>query len=107
MLIPDAIVEIEGGGTVLLELDGRQHFGVVPHFHPNGEEDFKDQLDRDLRKHRECRRRGWSLLRIGYPLYKDIEQIVDQFIEDFIGGDREQLFRATPADLYNSVPRLI
>jgi hypothetical protein len=106
-LIPDAVVEIEGGGTVMIELDGPQHMEVVPHFHPNGEEGLKSQIERDLLKNREARRRGWSLLRIGHPLYKRLEQEIDRFIDDFITGNRAQLFRATPMDLYNSIPRLV
>lgn len=104
-LIPDAIVEIEGGGTVMIELDGPQHFAVFPFFHDNGEDDLQDQIARDCAKNRYAREHGWSLLRISYKEYKSLEQIVDQFISDFVEGERKQLFRATNAQLYNSIKR--
>jgi very-short-patch-repair endonuclease len=104
-LVPDAIVEIEGKGTVMIELDGPQHFGFVHYFHPNGEEDFHDQIRRDCAKNLYAREQGWGLLRISYKEYKDLEQIVDQFIGDFIKGGRVQLFRVSNATLYNGVPR--
>ena len=103
-LVPDAIVEIEGGGTVMIELDGPQHFALHAHFHES-EEDLQDQIGRDCAKNRYAREHGWSLLRISYKEYKSLEQIVDQFISDFVEGGRKQLFRATNAQLYNSIKR--
>jgi hypothetical protein len=82
-----------------------QHFGTVPHFHPNGEADFHDQCLRDCAKNLESGKRGWGLLRVSYREFKDLEDIVDEYIEDFVKGGREPLIRATNAQLYNSIPR--
>lgn len=105
MLVPDAILRIEGGGTLMIELDGPQHFDIVPFMHPKGIDDFVDQVERDCAKNQYARQKGWSLLRISYREYKSLEEIVDKFISDFVEGGREQLFRVTNAELYNSVPK--
>ena len=84
----------------------KQHFEVVQHFHPNGQEDLRGQVERDLLKNREVRRRGWSLLRIGYPRFKDLEAVIDEFLLE-VGRSDEQLYRGVPVDLYTSIPCLV
>lgn len=105
MLVPDAIVRIEGGGTIMVELDGPQHFDIVPHMHSNGIDDFVDQVERDCAKNQYARQHGWSVLRISYKEYKSLERIFDQFVEDFVEGGREQLFHVSNKELYNSIPK--
>lgn len=104
-LVPDAIVEIEGGGTIMVELDGPQHFARHSLFH-SSEEEFQDQVQRDCAKNLYAKDQGWSILRISFREYKSLEQIVDRFIADFVVKGRKQLFHVSNAQLYNSIVKL-
>lgn len=98
MLVPDAIVITEMGEIIMIELDGPQHFRFYPHFHES-EGDFHNQIERDLAKNRYARDQRMRLLRISYKEYKNLEEIVDDFLES------NEQFKATNANLYNSIPR--
>lgn len=50
---------------IALEMDGRQHYEFCPAFHKT-EADFKRQQWLDREKHRKCRERGITLIRIRY-----------------------------------------
>ena len=46
------------------EYNGIQHYEYVPHFHRNGESDFLDQRERDIKKYKICREHGIELILI-------------------------------------------
>lgn len=48
------------------EYNGKQHYEYIPHFHRNGEEEFKQQLDRDRRKYEICAKKNINLILIPY-----------------------------------------
>jgi hypothetical protein len=49
---------------ILLEIDGRQHFELVPHFHRNGEEDFKKGRITDNFKMKQALENNMFIIRI-------------------------------------------
>jgi hypothetical protein len=103
MLVPDAIVEVEGGGTIMIELDGPQHFALHAHFHDD-EEEFHDQIRRDCAKNLYAREHGWGLLRIAHTQYRALERIVDEYISEFIVTG--SYIGTSDAKKYAEIPRI-
>ena len=85
----------------MIELDGPQHFGPVTWI-PN--HDYRDQVCRDLAKNRTARDQGYSILRVSYEEYHEIDRWHEQFIQEVLSvGTNGQVFMASNAELYNSI----
>ena len=96
-LKPDAKVILKSGIVCFIELDGPQHFDVVKHLHPHGEQSLRDQMKRDLAKNATIWKTGASLLRVAYHNYDNIEVIVDWFLKECTGT---QVLRTSDNDFY-------
>jgi very-short-patch-repair endonuclease len=104
MLEPDAtgVTSSEKGFTI--EADGRQHFESVNYF-GNGEwTDFRDQVCRDLAKNRTAWNNGWSVLRISFEEFDNIEFWVNKFIDDIMSNDK-QVAMTSNNDKYMTLKR--
>lgn len=55
----------------LIEVDGRQHFEYVPHFHKTVSS-FKRQQEWDRRKNKYCLMHGFPLIRVPYWDYDNL-----------------------------------
>ena len=97
----DQRVVLTTGQICMIELDGPQHFGPVTWI-PN--HDWRDQVCRDLAKNRAARDQGYSILRISYEEYQEIDRWVEQFIQVVLAaGTKGQVFMASNVELYNSI----
>ncbi len=57
---------------ILIEVQGRQHYEYVPHFHRRGEIDFQDQLRKDQIKRDFCIKYGYQLIEIRHTEARDL-----------------------------------
>lgn len=58
-------------GGIAVEYQGEQHYKVVKKYHPNGEDDLKQQQYRDHLKRELCRRHGVYLIEVPYTVKLD------------------------------------
>ena len=66
--------------NIAFEYNGIQHYEYFPHFHRNGESDFKAQQARDRQKYKICHERGIALIIIPHQYtYQNKDEL-----EDFI-----------------------
>lgn len=100
-LVMDQLVILTTGHRCMIELDGPQHFGPVAWI-PN--HDWRDQVCRDLLKNRTAKDLGFSILRISYEEYHEVDQWVDKFVEAVMpSGTNGQVFVISNAELYNGI----
>lgn len=101
MLVPDACGRTISGRLFAIELDGPQHFRSVDYFGVSST-DLKDQMQRDLAKNRALWKGGYSLLRVSYEEYGELEAWVTKFIEDVDLSDK-QILRTSNNDKYRDL----
>ena len=89
------------GSRALFEVDGPQHFQLVNHFH-RSESDLKDQLSRDRAKNKYAIDNGYSLLRVAYTEFRDIEYWVNSFLDE-VAKSPSSVLRVSNVDLYSSL----
>lgn len=80
-LTPDALGVTTNGNRFMIELDGEHHFKVVAHFGGTTPSDLRLQICSDLAKNRWAADNGYSVLRVAYTDYKDLEKWVHKFLE--------------------------
>ena len=103
-LFPDKVGVTQSGEKFMIECDGPQHFQSVS-WYGNNASDFRDQLCRDLAKNRYARDNAWSLLRISYLEYHNVEYWVNKFITDIEirATKEEKVFMCSNPHLYNKL----
>ena len=97
-LTPDGILTFHTTGRrAMIELDGPQHFESVGHFGPQMS-DHEDQVRRDCIKNKWAFDQGYSILRVSYQEYKDLDKWLQRFVVE--AEHRQTLMVSNPA-LYN------
>ena len=97
-LTPDGILIFHTTGRrAMIELDGPQHFESVGHFGPQMS-DHQGQARRDCIKNKWAFANGYSILRVSYQEYKDLETWLERFVVE--AEHRQTLMVSNPA-LYN------
>lgn len=79
-LTPDALGVTTNGNKFMIELDGKQHFEAVDYF--GGVPKLRLQICSDLAKNRWAADHGYSVLRVAYTDYKDLEKWVHKFLTE-------------------------
>jgi hypothetical protein len=74
----DFKLDYDNGDILLIEFDGIQHF---ENWYYN---DLKDQQNRDKLKNDYCKDHNYELLRITYKDFNNIENILEEYLKDFI-----------------------
>lgn len=71
-----------GVNGLAIETNGRQHFGVVPHFHRNGVSDFEKQRTRDHIKRMVCKTRRVILIEVPFNIKR--AEIASFIIQEYL-----------------------
>ena len=77
-----AILDSENNVVGLIEVNGKQHYEYVPHFHRNGVSDYLDQVERDNKKAVFAVENNYPLLVVPYWVRKsaDINALASPFV---------------------------
>ena len=69
--------------NLAFEYQGKQHYEYVPHFHRNGEQDFYNQVIRDMEKKELCKLYGIKLIEVPYKYdYSNRKQMKDYILNE-------------------------
>lgn len=85
----DFYILLKNGIECFIEFDGSQHFSPTEFF--GGIEGFNRRREHDLMKSLYCFSNNRPLLRISYTDFKNIEYLVNNFVEQLISGKRYSL----------------
>lgn len=96
----DVMIKTNSGKTLLIEIDGIQHFQCIGMF--GGMKARCAQIKSDLIKSTFCYNNNIPLLRISYMDIDNIEQLVSDFISAYKNGSEEAKLFYSDISIYNS-----
>ena len=99
-LTPDALGVTVNGNKIFIELDGKQHFEVVYYF-GGVPSNLRLQICSDLAKNRWAADNGYSVLRVAYTDFKDLEFWVNTFL-DKCSKTLDPVMIPTNPEMYNN-----
>jgi hypothetical protein len=105
-LRPDGVITVKGGYKALFELDGPHHFRPYS-YGSKTKSDYKRQLENDMAKNRYAHENGMSMLRVHYKDYRNIVDILDDFLKTWEENGFKQILGVTrPVEYRNMFPTL-
>jgi very-short-patch-repair endonuclease len=97
----DRVLTLINSQKLLIEVDGPHHFGSF-RYPGSKETDFEDQVRRDRAKEQAAWSNGWSVLRISYKEFREMEKWISMGIENIL-ADPGQLRITSNTELYGGL----